>query len=552
MSVGAASFFRKPDTPNALETTVLPAPIAGMDGRLNLAQNPMENCVFTYNLMPAEQGMKTRFGYREWVTDMVSTTGEGVRSIIPYRADAHQLGATPNDKLFAATNEGIWDVTGSTQTPSLVYPFVIVNEASGHGNSVQFVNDAGLVFLYYADEANGLLEYEAGVGIWNPAIGITGVDAADIVFVMVHKLRIWLVERDSTNAWYLDVGAITGPATKFTFGGKFQHGGDLVGLYNWTLDSGQGVDDILVAVGRGGDVIPYQGSDPSQTVSWSTIGTFYIGPIPLGRNMASEYGGDLRIVADQGLPSMTDLLSGIASSESAQVLNLKIARFLRAVVNDYALKWGFELKYNPNEGAVIVNTPQRTNGVYIQYVVNFSAQGWGLWRGVPGQAFEIWRGRMVFGTADNKLMRMDVTLDGIPFTGIGGDKVDFSMLQAFSNAGAPTRYKFGEFARADFLSNNPVEINTCFNYDYDISSMCGTPRAVLEDEFSVWADAGAPRVDDGIWDQSIWAGSEAGSQYQLQGSWGVGRTIALAMRGRASDRAELVSTDVMWRAAGPF
>ena len=80
-------------------------------------------------------------------------------------------------------------------------------------------------------------------------------------------------------------------------------GGELVGLYNFTMDGGDGVDDYLVALSRAGDVVIYRGDDPSLIDLWNIVGTFYVGELPAERRVANEYGGDLYIISVFGMIS---------------------------------------------------------------------------------------------------------------------------------------------------------------------------------------------------------------------------------------------------------
>jgi hypothetical protein len=64
--------------------------------------------------MPDEAGMRVRFGYREFVLGIEEVhLAWGVGTMIPMEGIA---GA--DDKLFCATNEGIWDVTAYNTAPT--------------------------------------------------------------------------------------------------------------------------------------------------------------------------------------------------------------------------------------------------------------------------------------------------------------------------------------------------------------------------------------------------------------------------------------------------
>lgn len=47
----------------------------------------------------------------------------------------------------------------------------------------------------------------------------------DLNYVWVYKNRLFFVEKDSLNAWYLPVDSIGGAAEKFPLGGVFTRGG---------------------------------------------------------------------------------------------------------------------------------------------------------------------------------------------------------------------------------------------------------------------------------------------------------------------------------------
>ena len=131
---------------------------------------------------------------------------------------------------------------------------------------------------------------------------------ADIRGVVAHKQRIWFLEEDSTTGWYLGIGSIAGEVSPFYFGAKFRHGGRLAGLFNWSVDGGAGVDDFLVAVSQAGDVLPYQGSDPSSD-DWQLRGSYFIGEVPNTPTFGTEQGGELFLLSSFGVSSLNDLLS---------------------------------------------------------------------------------------------------------------------------------------------------------------------------------------------------------------------------------------------------
>ena len=144
-------------TPSKRQTaqiTRMPAPFKGIDARSPLAAASLDVCIYCYNLVPQDGGLGLRKGYRERQIDLDDGNGISVNTIVPYdglEADGSE------DRLFAVTNEGIWDVTDQGGTPELKVTFGNQTKDAGFGPSATFVTDAGDRYLAYADSLNGLL-----------------------------------------------------------------------------------------------------------------------------------------------------------------------------------------------------------------------------------------------------------------------------------------------------------------------------------------------------------------------------------------------------------
>jgi hypothetical protein len=521
----------------------MPAPSAGIDSRLAVVNTPPENCLYTYNMMPSEYGMAVRQGYREWAEGMDSGSSLGVRTIVVF--DGSVVGSA-DDRLFAITNEGIWDVTSFDTSPTLKLTFADQTADVGYGVQAHYIDDAGAEFLLYADGVNGLFEYTESTDAWTQVTGITGPTITNVCFVVVHKQRIWMIEENSTQAWYLPVGSKSGTATPFYFGSKFPHGGRLNGLYNWTVDGGAGVDDILIAVSSAGDVIPYKGEDPSSAETWSNIGTYFIGKQPKGRRLATEHGGNVLLLSAWGLVSMSDLLQGVDARDSASSLAFKISKPIRQALSSTLNEYGWEPLFVPAIGSLIVMSPQAPSTKYQQYVMNIATESWGYWRGVPGDCMVEWNGKIYFGTSDSVVHVMDVYRDGVtltpPVSGDNGDPIEFSLLTSYQKYGQNGLFKQVQLIRPDMLSSNVPTYQTKALYDYEVGELVQVPLIETSDE-SLFGSA--------IWDAAIWSSGVAVNSNRLIGSGGLGRAIAIACRGECLDETRLVSFDVMWTSGGP-
>jgi hypothetical protein len=196
------------------------------------------------------------------------------------------------------------------------------------------------------------------------------------------------------------VGSINGQLTRFIFGSKLPSGGDLVGLYTWSIDGGDGVDDYLVAMGRGGDVVLYRGSDPEQP-DWQTVGTWFIGKLTQSRRCVAEYGPDLFMLSTFGITSLADLLRGVPANQQSP--SQKVNRFLRNDVERGKLLYEWQLVVHPGDGFMQVITPKPNNGRWIQYTMNLQTQAWGFWRDVPILGAASWEGDYFMGSTDGRV-----------------------------------------------------------------------------------------------------------------------------------------------------
>ena len=543
MTIGMPT-FKKP-APQTSKVTTWPAPTGGVDVRQPAGAMLPENCLYTYNLLPAEWGMLLRDGFREYALDAETApaAGDGVRSIFAF--DGVQTSAI-DDRLFSVTKEGIWDTTEYDTPPVQKVVFVETSIDAGRGVFSHYIDQGGEEFLWYADETNGLWEYTQSTDLWARPTGITGPDVEAISFVVVHKQRVWMIERDSTIGWYLPVASKSGQATEFYFGSKFPHGGKLSGLYNWSVDGGAGVDDYLIAVSSSGDVVPYQGSDPSVATTWNVVGSYFIGKTPKGRRFVSEYGGNIYMLSSYGILAMSDLLRGVDAKDVAQQsLSFKIARELRVKLLQTGDQYGWELQFIPSSGMLIVLSPAVVGQERIQFVMNLTTQAWGYWRGVPMDCLTDWRGKIYFGRDDNSVQLMDVTRDNVKITQVGdynGDPVKYSMLTSFQRYNADGRFKTCHYIRPDFWGTQKPEFTAKPLYDYEIAEITAVSTPPLP-EGDVW--------DVGLWDAAIWGGGSGVSQNKLFGGGGIGRAFAIAIRGESSAGLRFISFDVLWQDAGP-
>src|SRR5262249_8905031 len=131
-------------------------------------------------------------------------------------------------------------------------------------------------------------------------LSVTGPAAGSIVNVATHKGRLWFVVNNSTTAYYLATNAISGAATGFELGPFFTMGGFIQAIGTWTIDTKQTVDEYIAFISSRGEIVVYEGTDPSSASTWSLVGIYKIGA-PIGRRCFLKIAGNLFIICVDGL-----------------------------------------------------------------------------------------------------------------------------------------------------------------------------------------------------------------------------------------------------------
>ena len=414
--------------PSATSYT-FPASVGGVNAIDALISMPQQDSIYSYNLMPTEYGQTLRKGFKEYAKYCYKNVefenpAADVKTLIPYQSNKDNKDGSA---LFSVTSEGIWDLEPRT-LPTLNVAFDNNSNAAGYGVSCEFTNDAEKHYAFYADSVNGLFQYDDDNKTWSAPdqqswyIGEPNekeyFPVDEIAFIMVFKQRIWVILRDSSDAWYLPVASIQGQLKKFTFGSKMPHGGNLQGLYNWTVDGGLGVEDMLVAISRGGDAIVYQGEDPEVIdlgVNTFTVrGAWYIGEVPDSRRIAIGYGPDLYVLSSYGLVSINSLVQGGSIEQNSP--SRKVSKLLRTDIKTGFDSSGWQIVINPSDGFLQIITPKSSSGKYLQYNLNTLTGAWGFWQGVPALCGANFEGEYYFGSPGGDVNIYDGLLDGVEIT----------------------------------------------------------------------------------------------------------------------------------------
>jgi hypothetical protein len=508
-------------TPRKSVPQTIAAPIRGLVTNTNLARAPGEAALVLDNWFPLATGIRLRGGTAKYATLGAACTAMW----------AYQSGST--QKLFAATAGGIFDITAVADIN--VPPTAAVGSLTGGAwTFVQFQTSGG-DFLVGCNGTDTPQEYDGSA--WS-ASTMTGLTTSLLSHVWAFKNRLFFIQSGSMNFWYLPVGSKTGALTSFSLAGVFARGGSLLFGATWSLDAGDGVDDLCVIVSTMGEVAVYQGSNPSDASAWSLVGRYEISK-PLGKDATERAGGELLIATVEGIIPISEAITKDRAALSLTAVSAPIEPdWVKAVSERAGLPWTLQ-KFS-ERNMMLVGSPAPSALIdKAAFVVNIET---GAWCRYTGEAFDI-RGQTV--------------LQGVHYTGTGagivyrtevggndnGANYQCDYVGHFSQLGRGAAFKTANLMRGHFRASQAFVPKLSASVDYNVT-LRPAPPSVANSTPDVW--------DSGIWDTAVW--DSAGGVVQATSRWvgivGAGHCLAPQVQVTCGvtprPDAELLSIDVMF------
>jgi hypothetical protein len=392
---------------------------------------------------------------------------------------------------------------------------------------------------------------------------ISGVDPKKWTCGTLHQKRLWFVQKESTKAWYLDPDALSGFAYGFDFGAVFTMGGRLLCLASWTLDSGTGPDDKLVAISTLGEIAIYSGTDPSSISTWALQGVFYTGD-PLSPRCVVKVAGDLLILTQFGLLSMNAAMatSDTAQSQGSQYLSEKIQYLLSSLAAKLPNTFGWDLVNWPSNNMILINVPlyagmgmetaayaeghfqmsksAATGTESGQLVQSTITKGWAQWDNIDAMCWMAFSETMMCGDASGNVWRYEGSTDGAIQVDASntesGLPINAECQTSFNFLGNLSSVKHAKMVRPTFVnvSRVPYAIKVNPDFDYVPATAPGATAASVE---SLWGSA--------QWNQAKWKGS-----MQTQKLWtavsGIGAAFAVRMALNTAEPVLWAAYDLMY------
>lgn len=451
-----------------------PAPIGGWNARDSLAAMAPTDAVTLQNWFPMPTYCEIRGGSIAWATGM---TGNG-KTLAIYSP----LSGT--NKMFGMTASGIYDVTaaGAVGAAALVRTngkHQWVN--FGDGTSQWLIACNGVDKPAYYDGAT----WTAVDNVTVPAL--TGVTTTNLVGVFMSKGRLFFIEKNKLKFWYLAAGAAGGALTAFDLSGVAKLGGYVMAGATWTVDAGDGPDDRVVFVTSEGEVLVYQGTNPSSAASWALVGVYYVGR-PLGRRCFQKYGGDVVLITENGTFPLSAAIQSNAI-DFKQALSFKIENAFTAAARSYGSNFGWSAVVMPSREALIVNVPLAEDGKHQQYVMNTITKAWCNFDGWNAEDFAVMNGELYFTSGTGTFKAWTGQAD------LGANIVAYGKM-AFSYFGRPGLLKIIRLFRPILAVNGPLSYLIDVDVDFQDRTISGSATSSVGSA-ALW--------DTATWDGALWA-----------------------------------------------
>lgn len=506
-----------------------PAPTGGLVSNRNLAlartPDAPPGAAVLNDFFPTATGVVLRRGNTRKASIVAD---DSVLSIFSY------VSGTQSD-LFAAVSTGIRDITTVAAPETFAGPDVLTGQTSAHWNVVQFAT-AGGEFLVGVNGADDAFLYDGSTftatSITFP--GGSSLDTSDLSYVWVYKQRIWFLEKNSLNAWYLPVDQVGGELTLWPMGGVFVRGGTLIWGQAWSSDSGGagGLSEQCVFTTTEGEVAAYQGLSPDPDQGWTKVGMYRIGR-PMGDKAFMRAGGDIVVATTVGFVSLA-----AASRQDYAALGQGAVSY--PIEDDWAqavqLRGSTDWRCDvwPDTQMAIISPPALVGSVPVVFVVNTNTGKWCKFRNWDVRSLGLFGGAMFFGTAAGTVQQAYTTgLDeDQPYVG--------QAVPLFEDFGAPGNIKIAKTARAVIRAAATVEAQVTGQSNYAVN-FPPPPSIGLPESGSEWGV--------GEWGEAEW-GSERGDF--VIGEWvpvgAYGHDISMAVQITSGSLvpvdAELIRIDV--------
>jgi hypothetical protein len=473
----------------------MPAPVKGWSSQYSLAEAEPQTAVILDNIFPESDAVRMRRG----CTSQATGIGASVDSVFAYTSQ------TGGNKLFAAKSTAIYDVT----TAGAVGAAVVTATTNGKWITEMFAT-AGGQFLVTVNGADGVRTFDGTTWVDRTST-ITGTSGAvnSFSYVTSHQSRLWFVQANSNNLYYLPASSIAGAAALFPI--TLKMGGKIAAIATWSTAQAYTLADLFVIISDQGEVLVYQGTDPSSTTTWSLKVRFVTAP-PMSAKCVLPVGGDILILTELGLLPISQIMEIDAAALSDKAMTKNIRRSYADAVQGARGVSGWCMTSLPQSNMGIVNVPAYGGGPIQQFVLNTVTGAWARFFGWNANCWAYLAGAIYYGDSNGNVFRAEYGGND------NGAPISAYMLPAFSHLSARGRLKNVSMVRPIVFSDTTLNFLVGVAADYNIPTVNPVANHGSQNWFT--------------WDVTPWDGPAIwrGSVYEIQweGSANIGTVISPA------------------------
>lgn len=505
-----------------MAVTQIPCPTRGLNLRTGIAAQKPDEALILDNWFPGENYIKVRGGYASHATGL----GAAVGTLMEWVGPASR-------KLFGTTATAIYNCTSA----GAVGAADVSALTSASWQWVNFTTSGGS-FLVCCNGSDSVRNHD-GTSWTTPAI--TGVTSSDLINVASYKSRLWFVQKSSTKAWYLGTSSISGAATSLELGDKFQMGGKLQLIGVLSRDSGAGAQNVICFISSRGEIVVYQGSDPSDTNNWLLVGR-YMSAAPIGNRALVPVDGDLGLLTERGIVSLKQLVTVGQSSAERSALTGNIDQGIIDDFSVYGGNSGWEMIIHPRGRQLIVNVP-KSSSTATQYAMNVRTGAWSTYGRYAGAlnatCWGLYSENLYFGSSGGTVYRADY----------GNQDNGGAIIAELKTSFQP--YARGKIHRVTMVRPlfsaggrvlSAIRINNDYRNDLPLTT----------DEYPGVSGGSGSLWDTGLWDSAVWGASDDPYADWINAQ-GVGTTSSIHMKVRPNGiQVRLNAFDIKYEAGQGF
>jgi hypothetical protein len=496
--------------------------VGGLNAYDSLAAMAETDAIIMQNWWPQPYGCSIRKGYVEWATGLP----DAVETI------AGWYNSSGGQKMFSWSVGSMFD----TSSRAAVGAAIVTGLSNARWETIVLTNTAGNFLICVNGADNGIIYKDSGVFRITLGDGIVvntwaGLDPINAVQLTVHQNRLWAVENNSSRGAYLPPDAIQGTFQFFDFGPEFHKGGYLQYLTTWTIDDGNGAEDHLVAMSSNGEAVVYGGTDVTDSTKWALVGVYFVGKPVAGRRSFVKAGGDLLMLTEKGLVSLTaELVSTKVNEKENPLTSKKIQFLISELVTTYGALNGWQVVYHPNINMALINVPSVVAGGNAQLAANQIIQAWTQFTNMDAVCWCVHNGEIYFGDYIGTVHQAWTgNSDAVLLDNTGGEGVTAVAQQAYTYFGGRANVKQVGLYRPVFIISGAVSINASIVYDFAEKDLVA-PSVIPSPLGSLWGT--------GRWGSAFWSGGSTVSQPWVSAE-GMGVAGSLKM-------VTLSEADVLW------